>query len=665
MIRLRKSDEPIELKKIREDFISRGVEKVSYNNLPSEVKKIVREILLFETTNRCTYCQSKINNEDLVVDNFFPKSKPQYQDKALQWENLFACCSNCNSYKGSKFPLDENENPLLINPFLEDPLIHFLAKADGSLEALTTKGTVSIDVLGLNRFDLRHLRQVTLNFLANQFQELSKPFNINTLLKHDPDFDKMRFSGFIKNFIENNTIGAAAPRVPLNAFDLNNIKIPTKKENELRIFRNKTIYIALVQIKNFKVIDDLRIEFKKFEIESRVPCLMLLGENGVGKTSIIQAISLALLSKESTELETLLKKNQDLIKNPINSAEIEIQYSENELSRLNIYRGSKEAQNTGQKLPILSYGAIRIERKIPKRDEHIKFLTNPNRIHNAFNPRELMINANYWLVKLTDKEFHIVKEILEELLQLNETGESLERNRTSVFVIKNTNKVKIYLWSEGRRNVLVLVCDMLAHLSALWDKGNLHKDDIKEYSGVVMIDEIGAHLHPTWKMKIVSQLRKTFPKLQFICTTHDPLCLIGFKQGEIVVLRKDKDGKVFMVNQEDLPNPEAMRADQLLTSQYFGLNSTIDLDIEKKFAEYYDLLARGDKLSDQNKERLKTLKDFIQDKKMLGDTTREKLYYDIIDKVLAERNLSNAVNTLSLKEEVIQRINEALKSRKI
>jgi hypothetical protein len=383
----------------------------------------------------------------------------------------------------------------------------------------------------------------------------------------------------------------------------------------------------------------------------------------VGSLRGIQAISLALLSKESNDLDYILKKNKDVIKDPDrnNSAEIKIIYSEDEPSNLIIYDGSKDFQNTGQKIPILSYGAIRVERKIPVRDEHIKFLNNPNRISNAFSPRELMINANEWLIKLSKEEFSIVKEILEELLQLNETGESLERNRTSVFVIKNTNKVKIYLWSEGRRNVLVLVCDMLAHLSALWDKGNLHKDDIKEYSAVVMIDEIGAHLHPTWKMKIVSQLRKTFPKLQFICTTHDPLCLKGFKQGEIVVLRKDKDGKVFMVNQEDLPNPEAMRADQLLTSQYFGLNSTIDLDIEKKFAEYYDLLARGSNLTKEESEKLKELTDFVKDQKVLGDSTREQLYFQVIDSVIAKFRKEGSKEKISIKKEVIDRVNEELK----
>jgi uncharacterized protein (TIGR02646 family) len=624
----------------------KNIDKNLSFSLPSDIKKIIRNALLNESLSKCVYCETKINASNSVIEHFYPRKK--FNSKLFEWDNLFISCENCNSYKGSKFPEDKEGKPLLLNPFIDEPFDHFSFTNDGLLESFTEKGQITIDVLGLNRFDLKYRRKTNLE----KFEQL----------KINKSRDELEYEEFFGCYKLYRNHLSQLVRVFEN-LDLNRLKDNEQKENQLKVFRNKTIYIDSVQIKNFKAINDIRIEFKKFEIESRVPCLMLLGENGVGKTSIIQAISLALLSKESNDLDYILKKNKDVIKDPDrnNSAEIKIIYSEDEPSNLIIYDGSKDFQNTGQKIPILSYGAIRVERKIPVRDEHIKFLNNPNRISNAFSPRELMINANEWLIKLSKEEFSIVKEILEELLQLNETGESLERNRTSVFVIKNTNKVKIYLWSEGRRNVLVLVCDMLAHLSALWDKGNLHKDDIKEYSAVVMIDEIGAHLHPTWKMKIVSQLRKTFPKLQFICTTHDPLCLKGFKQGEIVVLRKDKDGKVFMVNQEDLPNPEAMRADQLLTSQYFGLNSTIDLDIEKKFAEYYDLLARGSNLTKEESEKLKELTDFVKDQKVLGDSTREQLYFQVIDSVIAKFRKEGSKEKISIKKEVIDRVNEELK----
>lgn len=653
MRRLIKSAEPEEYKLQKKKLEEKNYDKTEVSWFLTKLRKTnIPKILMEETQSKCAYCETKITLQNYSLEMFYPRSK--FKEKAYEWINLFICCSNCNSYKANKFPMDNEGKPLLIHPFIDDPEEHLVvAFEDGSLKPLTERGEITIDIIGLNRFDLRFRRKSAIDSIESIIK--------NPTIKNLPD-TKFEFYGSIKNFITRSlsSMGEIKYRDEI-PFDLySNSETDADRKMKLNRYRRKTIYLESIKISNFKAINLLSIKFNKFEIESRVPCLMLLGENGVGKTSVIQAVSLALLSKESPDLDNLLNKNKDLIKDQINFAEIEIQYSEKEVSHLKIFQGSKEVHNTGQKIPILAYGAIRIERKIPLHKEHIEFIMNPNRIHNAFNPRGVLINANYWLITLTPEEFNIVKEILEELLQLNESGEILERNATSVFVAKGRVKVKIDLWSEGRRNVLVLVCDILAHLSALWDKGNLHKEDIKEYSAVVMIDEIGAHLHPTWKMKIVSQLRKTFPKLQFICTTHDPLCLKGFKQGEIVVLRKDKDGKVFMVNPEDLPNPEAMRADQLLTSPYFGLSSTIDPKIEEDFEEYYDLLARDKSLNKDEQNRLEYLKTELGKSERFGDTDREQLYYEVIDKVLAERKSQDQLKEISMREDILQRINKIL-----
>jgi hypothetical protein len=105
-----------------------------------------------------------------------------------------------------------------------------------------------------------------------------------------------------------------------------------------------------------------------------------------------------------------------------------------------------------------------------------------------------------------------------------------------------------------------------------------------------LIDEIGSHLHPRWQMRVIQGLRQTFPRVQFIVTTHYPLCLRGLFNRELVVLQRTPHNKVLAVDR-DLPPIEGMRVDQLLTSEYFGLNSTIDPDLESQFSEYYQLLA--------------------------------------------------------------------------
>ena len=70
--------------------------------------------------------------------------------------------------------------------------------------------------------------------------------------------------------------------------------------------------------------------------------------------------------------------------------------------------------------------------------------------------------------------------------------------------------------SDGYLSVLTMVIDILAGLPfSMLDKTNA--------TGIVLLDEIDAHLHPSWKMTIVSDLRSSFPSIKFIATTHEPL----------------------------------------------------------------------------------------------------------------------------------------------
>jgi len=69
---------------------------------------------------------------------------------------------------------------------------------------------------------------------------------------------------------------------------------------------------------------------------------------------------------------------------------------------------------------------------------------------------------------------------------------------------------------------------------------NPEKDDPLQGQGIVIIDEIDLHLHPQWQRRIIPQLRKTFPNIQFIVTTHSPLVLESLDLDNIIVLDNGK-----------------------------------------------------------------------------------------------------------------------------
>ena len=55
-------------------------------------------------------------------------------------------------------------------------------------------------------------------------------------------------------------------------------------------------------------------------------------------------------------------------------------------------------------------------------------------------------------------------------------------------------------------------------------------------AGVVFIDELELHLHPTWQREVCEKLRKTFPNIQFIATTHSPFVIQSLRPGELINL---------------------------------------------------------------------------------------------------------------------------------
>jgi hypothetical protein len=178
----------------------------------------------------------------------------------------------------------------------------------------------------------------------------------------------------------------------------------------------------------------------------------------------------------------------------------------------------------------------------------------------------------------------------------------------------------------------------------------------EDAEGVVLLDEIGSHLHPTWKMRFVRSLRKFLPGMQFIATTQEPLCLRGIQGGEVVVMQRDEEAQIVALS--DLPSPADFRVDQLLTSEFFGLHTTSDPEVEQLFTTYYSLLAK-DSLSPGEARRLEELKVQLRDRKHLGETLREEILYDLIDKTLArKKNQQPQLKASEIKKEVVSEISE-------
>lgn len=196
--------------------------------------------------------------------------------------------------------------------------------------------------------------------------------------------------------------------------------------------------------------------------------------------------------------------------------------------------------------------------------------------------------------------------------------------------------------SEGYRSVFALAADIFRQMLA-------HFADLELAHGIVLIDELENHLHPRWKMQVMSALRRALPKVQFVVTTHDPLCLRGMQDGEVVVVQRDAEGAITLL--EDLPSLKGMRAEQLLTSDYFGLSSTVDPETELAVARFAEAVA------DRPDERVTS--DAVS-RLTLGDSAGEQVIQEALKRFLSAREKPAGALRSDIRAEAVEAIYRAL-----
>jgi predicted ATP-binding protein involved in virulence len=88
--------------------------------------------------------------------------------------------------------------------------------------------------------------------------------------------------------------------------------------------------------------------------------------------------------------------------------------------------------------------------------------------------------------------------------------------------------------SDGYRNVVAIAADLAIKAAML--NPQLAERALELTPGVVLIDELDLHLHPKWQRRVIGDLRRTFPMLQFICTTHSPFLIQSLRSGEELIV---------------------------------------------------------------------------------------------------------------------------------
>lgn len=645
-------------RQIMEKIIAEN-DKIKKRDLIQEPVKIHKDALK-AVDCICPFCGGKY--PQLFLSNFKPINKHYYDENSItdteiyylqnDIENKIILCSDCLEFKRTDYSIGE---VLMINPISSRNRVqvHFFYSEDGFIRGITEQGQVTVKILGLNRSKLVEERKYIMNIDSHkQFEYFlkKKPFDPNNdfeakfievirqiIITSDttwydlitPDSIqslKKRKSIFLKKYESDPYMSGAGmiffEGVPITTFH----EFPTN-------FR-----IENVQIDNFKNISDLNIEFiQPSENKSTGQWTCILGENGSGKTSILQAIALSLVPRHERTLN--IKKIRSKGHYRDWNVTVHSQHFKNEVYSLSDTGVTEESYPL-----VIAYGSVRLSDGINsnKPDKN-------HSIRNLFNPRKSLENPEQFLLSLSNENFQLITNQIKFIFNEKVT---IRRDEDDLLFSINHESFEFRKLSDGYKIILSLVCDIISTINKRY----------KSYEGeaIVLIDELENHLHPKWIIELPNLLKSIFPYVQFITTSHNPLAVRQLKAYEVLVISKSV---------EEYGEKNAYSIQSFNENSSLSLNS-IDYLLTSSLFELYDTNPQLNKSIEQLYEKIDEVKNMsfdeytaIIDNSDLGNqfsgSTRNYYIQYLIDKVLNEERKGNQnENLLSDIDNLIQLVLE-------
>lgn len=388
-----------------------------------------------------------------------------------------------------------------------------------------------------------------------------------------------------------------------------------------------------IQITNYKKYDSLSLHF---DGES----MLIIGENGSGKTTILDAIATMLggylqtfkdipaserHSINKADIKIDLHDRDDNItaeyKTPVRvdgilhvnaqevnisrfrrsltSAKTELLKTQNE----SLYELVRNLENTNEKTyPILSYhGTGRLWEQEYKKSSKMEKLTRYDGYKDSLNAKSNYRNFISWFEKQEKNAFNLRKEIpvleavrttVKKMISIL-TGKEVElfiyrEGDLEIKFVNDTFRERVSNLSDGYRNIIGIVSDIAYRMAIL--NPTLGLEVVQKTPGIVVIDEIDLHLHPKWQKQIIGLLKTLFPKVQFIATTHSPFIIQSMRSEEIVKL--DDSNEPLHVDATMLSIEDIAEDIQKIDLTQMSNRKIQMLEVADKYLEKLELLDR-------------------------------------------------------------------------
>ena len=416
------------------------------------------------------------------------------------------------------------------------------------------------------------------------------------------------------------------------------------------------MYISHIALRNVRSFKNLELDLHQqpsFSLQNPRLRTVIIGGNGTGKTTLLRAVSVG-LSDEKDATGLLTENIGSLVSKGKKRATITITISNTTSEDTVLHTvieqrngedilisktpvdstddvGSKYFRNT----LICAYGISRaIEGRPTSRTYRVI-----DSVYNLFDYETAIIPTElaYFRLKnnLADSTWQAMWKRIRQALGLSSHVEVRTGKRAGLVVSGPSigDFIPLEAWADGYRRTLAWILDLYSW-AMLADQLDRATGAIK---GIVLIDEIEQHLHPSLQVDALSRLAKLLQETQVIATTHSPFVALGVRPNELVVLKRETDSVVPVSN---VPDFYSYSVEDMAQNEDLFDTDVYNPKLSKTIARYRHLLTkRVSERTDSETNELRALAKELSRYELLRVARQDNSAFDELLTILNRHNL--------------------------